>query len=146
MHWTQAIKKRCVKLYSHSNFISLLSHTHSFVLCFSLFFSLTNLFCFVFHSLSFPHKHSFVLCLSLLLSHKTLLFCVSLSFSLTQTLFCFVFLFLSIPLIYSSVYIKLFCCKDENGEMGNFFPNTDLTFGDMREKVLREWKNHVHLD
>eukprot|EP00088_Acartia_fossae_P017718 TRINITY_DN20135_c0_g1_i10.p1 TRINITY_DN20135_c0_g1~~TRINITY_DN20135_c0_g1_i10.p1 ORF type:complete len:530 (-),score=155.57 TRINITY_DN20135_c0_g1_i10:192-1781(-) len=30
--------------------------------------------------------------------------------------------------------------KDENGEVGNFFPNTDFTFGEMREKVLAEYE------
>jgi hypothetical protein len=30
--------------------------------------------------------------------------------------------------------------NDENGEVGNFFPNTDLTFGEMREKVMNEYE------
>ena len=76
------------------------------------------------------------------LDTASLSLCLSPSLSLTHTLFCFVF----ISLIHNSGYMNLFCLKDENGEMGNFFPNTDLTFGDMREKVLREWKTHVHLD
>jgi len=33
--------------------------------------------------------------------------------------------------------------KDENGEVGNFFPNTDFTFGFMRKKVLEEWNNRL---
>jgi len=34
--------------------------------------------------------------------------------------------------------------KDENGEVGNFFPNTDFTFGEMRESLLKEWNNRIH--
>lgn len=33
--------------------------------------------------------------------------------------------------------------KDENGEVGNFFPNTDFTFGYMRKKVREEWANRL---
>jgi len=33
--------------------------------------------------------------------------------------------------------------KDENGEVGNFFPNTDFTFGQMRDQVLQEWHNRM---
>lgn len=29
--------------------------------------------------------------------------------------------------------------NDENGQMGNFFPNTDYTFGEMRDLVTKEW-------
>ena len=33
--------------------------------------------------------------------------------------------------------------NDENGQMGNFFPNTDFSFGEMRRIVLQEWaKRH----
>ena len=31
--------------------------------------------------------------------------------------------------------------NDENGEVGNFFPNTDFTFGEMRKIVLKETRN-----
>ena len=31
--------------------------------------------------------------------------------------------------------------NDENGEVGNFFPNTDFTFGEMRRIVLKEMQN-----
>jgi len=31
--------------------------------------------------------------------------------------------------------------NDANGQMGNFFPNTDFTFGQMRQLVLEEWAN-----
>lgn len=34
--------------------------------------------------------------------------------------------------------------KDENGEVGNFFPNTDFTFGQMRDIVLKEWSNRLN--
>jgi len=30
--------------------------------------------------------------------------------------------------------------NDENGQMGNFFPNTDFSFGEMRRIVLEEWE------
>jgi len=30
--------------------------------------------------------------------------------------------------------------NDENGEVGNFFPNTDFTFGEMRDKVMAEYE------
>lgn len=33
--------------------------------------------------------------------------------------------------------------NDENGEVGNFFPNTDFTFGEMRKIVLQEMRNGV---
>ena len=33
--------------------------------------------------------------------------------------------------------------NDENGEVGNFFPNTDFTFGEMREIVFDEWKSRL---
>lgn len=33
--------------------------------------------------------------------------------------------------------------KDENGEVGNFFPNTDFTFGELRDRVLKEWENRM---
>ena len=33
--------------------------------------------------------------------------------------------------------------KDENGEVGNFFPNTDFTFGEMRDTVLKEWNQRL---
>jgi len=33
--------------------------------------------------------------------------------------------------------------KDENGEVGNFFPNTDFTFGEMRERVMKEYENRM---
>ena len=29
--------------------------------------------------------------------------------------------------------------NDANGQMGNFFPNTDFSFGEMRRIVLHEW-------
>ena len=29
--------------------------------------------------------------------------------------------------------------NDANGQMGNFFPNTDFSFGEMRRIVLKEW-------
>ena len=31
--------------------------------------------------------------------------------------------------------------NDENGQMGNFFPNTDFSYGEMRELVLKEWND-----
>jgi len=31
--------------------------------------------------------------------------------------------------------------NDENGQMGNFFPNTDFSFGEMRDLVIKEWNN-----
>ena len=31
--------------------------------------------------------------------------------------------------------------NDANGQMGNFFPNTDFSFGEMRQIVLDEWAN-----
>ena len=31
--------------------------------------------------------------------------------------------------------------NDANGQMGNFFPNTDFSFGEMRQIVLEEWAN-----
>ena len=31
--------------------------------------------------------------------------------------------------------------NDENGEVGNFFPNTDFTFGEMRKIVLKQMIN-----
>ena len=33
--------------------------------------------------------------------------------------------------------------NDENGEVGNFFPNTDLTFGEMRKIVFDEWNLRI---
>ena len=31
--------------------------------------------------------------------------------------------------------------NDTNGQMGNFFPNTDFTFGQMRALVMDEYQN-----
>jgi len=33
--------------------------------------------------------------------------------------------------------------NDENGEVGNFFPNTDFTFGEMRDKVMNEYESKL---
>jgi len=33
--------------------------------------------------------------------------------------------------------------NDENGQVGNFFPNTDFTFGEMRKLVFDEWANRL---
>jgi len=33
--------------------------------------------------------------------------------------------------------------NDENGEVGNFFPNTDFTFGEMRKIVFNEWADRM---
>jgi len=33
--------------------------------------------------------------------------------------------------------------NDTNGEVGNFFPNTDFTFGEMRKMVFDEWNNRM---
>jgi len=34
--------------------------------------------------------------------------------------------------------------NDQNGEVGNFFPNTDFTFGEMRKLVFDEWANRMN--
>ena len=31
--------------------------------------------------------------------------------------------------------------NDDDGEMGNFFPNTDFSFSEMRQRVLDEWNS-----
>ena len=33
---------------------------------------------------------------------------------------------------------------NDDGIVGNFFPNSDFTFGVMRKKVLQEWENRLN--
>ena len=46
--------------------------------------------------------------------------------------------------LYINLSIYAYFLKDENGEVGNFFPNTDFTFGEMRQQILKEWANRLH--